>query len=97
MAFEWDPQKAASNRMKHRVSFEEAIRAFDDPFALIAPDPRHSSREERRWLIGETEKGKCLVIVFTERSAGKVTRVISARPANRRERRIYEALKRIPV
>jgi uncharacterized DUF497 family protein len=44
--FEWHDGKAASNRIKHGVSFEEAITAFDDPFALIAPDPMHSTSTE---------------------------------------------------
>ena len=46
--FEWDVQKAAVNRTKHGISFEEAITAFDDPFALVAPDLRHSATEEER-------------------------------------------------
>jgi uncharacterized DUF497 family protein len=64
MRFDWHDRKAASNRIKHGVSFEEPITAFDDPFALIAPDPMHStSTEERRWLIGEADTG-VLVVVF---------------------------------
>ena len=54
MRFEWDDPKAAANRRKHGVSFEDAITAFDDPWALRAPDPKHSTTsEERTWLIGE--------------------------------------------
>jgi len=95
--FEWDPEKAASNKRKHRVSFEEAITAFDDPFALIAPDDAHSTVEEKReWLIGEAEPG-VLVIIFTLRAGRQKIRLISARRANRKERRLYEEAKRIPV
>ena len=96
MRFDWDGRKATSNLLKHRVSFEEAITAFDDPFALVAPDPRHSTAtEERRWLIGESDVG-VLVVVFTARQPGNVRRVISARRANRRERLRYEEAKRVP-
>jgi uncharacterized DUF497 family protein len=95
--FEWDPKKAASNRKKHRVSFEDAITAFDDPYALIAPDESHSTAvEKREWLVGEAEPG-VLVIIFTMRSSRQRVRIISARRANRKERKLYEEAKGIPV
>ena len=97
MRFGWDERKAAANRIKHGIAFEEAITAFDDPYALVAPDPRHSSAsEERTWLIGESDAG-VLVVVFTVREDGEVTRLISARRASRRERKRYEDSKGIPV
>lgn len=95
--FEWDDQKAVANDRKHGISFEEAITAFDDPYALVAPDPSHSTAaEERRWLIGEADTG-VLVVVFTVREEGGVYRIISARPASRKERRGYEQGKRVPL
>jgi uncharacterized DUF497 family protein len=95
--FEWDPKKAASNRKKHRVSFEDAITAFDDPYALIAPDESQSTAvEKREWLVGEAEPG-VLVIIFTMRSSRQRVRIISARRANRKERKLYEEAKGIPV
>jgi uncharacterized DUF497 family protein len=97
MWFDWHDRKAASNRIKHGVSFEEAITAFDDPFALIAPDPMHStSTEERRWLIGEADAG-VLVVVFAVREGGAVYRVVSARRASRKERRRYEESKGVSI
>lgn len=96
MRFDWDAGKATSNRRKHGVAFDEAITAFDDPYALLAPDPIHSTpREQRTWLIGEGDSG-VLVVVFTIRE-GEVVRIISARRANRRERRRYEESKGLPV
>lgn len=95
MKFEWDLIKAESNRKKHGLTFEEAITAFDDPLAMIAPDSRHSSHEQRWSLIGEMDSGKIIIVVFTERQ--QKTRLISARPASRRERSSYAKLKRIPV
>ena len=97
MRFDWDERKAAANRAKHGVSFTEAITAFDDPFALIAPDAAHSTpQEERRWLIGEADSG-VLVLVFTVRQPGNVYRIISARPANRKERQRYAESKELPL
>ena len=97
MRFEWDEQKAAANRAKHGVDFGVAITAFDDPFALIAPDAAHSTpQEERRWLIGASDAG-VLVVVFTIRHLGNVHRIISARPANRKERQRYVESKELPL
>lgn len=97
MEFDWDERKAITNRRKHAVPFEDAITAFDDPFALRAPDLRHSTpTEERNWLIGESDTG-VLVVVFTVRQPGSVVRVISARRASRKERKRYEERKGIPI
>ena len=97
MKFDWDPQKALSNEAKHRVAFEEAITAFDDPFGLVAPDPAHSTpRERRRWLIGQADNA-VLVVVFTIRQPENVYRLISARRANRKERTRYEEAKGLSV
>ncbi|HBL30085.1 MAG TPA: hypothetical protein DD490_24885 [Acidobacteria bacterium] len=49
MRFEWDPKKAAANRRKHGISFEEAASALGDPFAVTYADPDHS--------LGEYEEG----------------------------------------
>ena len=59
MRFEWDPSKAALNRRKHGVAFEEAAECFEDPLALVLDEPRHP---ERLILIGES---KCRHLVFT--------------------------------
>ncbi len=55
MRFEWDLGKAESNATKHKVAFEVAITAFDDPYGLVACDPKHSTEDEvREWLIGDS-------------------------------------------
>jgi uncharacterized protein len=93
--FEWDVEKARFNADKHGIAFQTAITAFDDPFALIAPDEKHSTEAElREWLIGESDDG-VLVVIFTKRERGQVYRIISDRPASRRERRSYETFKRV--
>jgi uncharacterized protein len=86
--FEWDPTKAAANRRKHGVSFEEAATAFGDPLSLLLPDPDHSLGEERYLVLGRSDKGRLLVVAFVERPPR--TRLISARLATRRERQRYE-------
>jgi uncharacterized protein len=96
MKFEWDEKKAQANVKKHGIAFDLAITVFDDPKALIAPDPKHSSSEHREWIIGESDNG-VLVVVFTKRLEGRVYRLISARRAKRRERRLYEEFKKLPL
>ena len=93
MKFDWNPAKNEANFRKHGVSFKAAITAFDDPYALVAADPKHSTTEAREWLIGEADGGRVLVVVFTKRLQGQVWRIISARPASRGERNRYEELK----
>lgn len=86
--FEYDPEKAARNLAKHRVSFAEAETVFTDPLALEMPDPEHSLEEERLLLVGRSFRQRLLVVVFTER--GDSIRIISARGATSHERRAYE-------
>jgi len=92
MNFEWNDEKAKRNTIKHGISFQIATFAFDDPYALIIDDTKHSMYESRQWLIGNSGSG-ILVVVFTIR--GQATRIISARKATRKERREYEQNKRI--
>ena len=89
--FEWDPAKAASNLRKHRVSFELAMRVFSDPFALSEQDRIEGG--ERRWqTLGMVEGIVLLLVAHTVRDEGDidVIRIISARRADRLERRRYE-------
>jgi uncharacterized DUF497 family protein len=88
MQFEWDPKKAALNLLKHRVSFSEAATVFDDPGATIFDDPDHSIIEHRELIVGTSELARILIVSFTQR--GSSTRIISARPASRKERTKYE-------
>jgi uncharacterized DUF497 family protein len=88
LKIEWDPRKAAANRKKHKVSFEEAVTVFGDPLGRITDDLRHSEIEERYVLLGHSHRRRLLAMMFTER--GQVIRLISARNATRRERREYE-------
>jgi uncharacterized DUF497 family protein len=93
--FEWNPAKAVANRRKHGVSFETAIRVFADPFALTIPE-RIEDGEQRWQTIGCVDGHVILLVARTVREEDEdgqlieVIRLISARAADRTERRRYE-------
>jgi uncharacterized DUF497 family protein len=90
--FEWDPEKSKRNIKKHRISFETAIRAFADPFALMEQD-RIDGGEYRWQTLGFVE-GHLLVLVahtiWDDEDGAEVIRIISARRAEQHERNRYE-------
>lgn len=86
--FEWDPEKADINQRKHGVSFEEASSVFYDPLSSTIDDPLHSNEEDRFIIIGMSNQMRLLIVVHLDR--GDNIRIISARLANRHERRQYE-------
>ena len=88
LSFEWDDNKARANFAKHGVSFDEASSVFGDPLSITISDPAHSQAEDRFIIIGNSHRQKLLVVVHTDR--GDSIRIISARRASRRERKMYE-------
>jgi uncharacterized DUF497 family protein len=88
------------NLLKHRISFETAVLAFDDPFALTRHD--EFVTEEERWItLASVSPDAVLFIVHTgfeedgfEEDGEEGTRIISARRATPRERKTYEEAKR---
>lgn len=90
--FEWNPDKAASNLKKHRVSFETAVRVFADPFALTEQD-RIENGEYRWQTLGIVEGHLLLLVAHTvqdDEDGTEVIRIISARRAEPKERKRYE-------
>lgn len=90
--FEWDPAKAKSNFKKHGVSFKTATRAFADPLAVEEQD-RVENGEFRWRTLGRVDDCLLLVVAHTSRDEDDGTlliRIISARPAEPKERRHYE-------
>ncbi len=83
--FEWDEEKERKNREKHGISFETAAYVFSDENYIEMYDFEHSINEDRYIAIGMV--GNLLFVVFTER--GRNIRLISARLATERERRLY--------
>jgi len=87
--FEWDEGKSLRNRDKHGVTFEEAATVFGDPNAVEEHDEAHSCPGEDRFrIIGRSAFPRLLLVVYCERVVD-VIRIISARPANSRERGVY--------
>ena len=83
LAFAWDESKATVNKRKHGVGFEEASTVFADPLAVTIYDPLHSEDEDRYITLGESQRRRLVVVVFTDR--GDRIRIISAglQPAER--------------
>ena len=88
MEFEWDPDKAQTNLRKHRVGFQEAATVFRDPLSVTIFDPDHSRDEDRYVTIGQTQRGRVVMVAHTDRR--ERTRIVSARELTRAEREAYE-------
>ena len=88
MEFEWDPKKAALNLAKHGVSFQEATTVFDDRLSVTVPDPEHSVEENRFVIVGQSHRGRLLIVSHAER--GDRIRLISVRELTSTERNVYE-------
>jgi uncharacterized DUF497 family protein len=88
MKFEWDPIKAYANEQKHGVTFDEASTVFGDDLSVSGRDLDHSVGENRFVTFGLSSQVRVLVVSHTDR--GGVIRIVSARPAIRKEKRIYE-------
>ena len=88
LQFEWDDAKARINLAKHRVGFEEASTVFGDELSITIFDREHSMNEDRFVTMGQSARGNLLVVVHLD--SDETIRIISARRANRTERRNYE-------
>ena len=84
--YEWDDTKVEVNFRKHKVRFEHAVSACEDPFAVVEFDDSQNYGEDRFILIGRIPDG-ILTVAYTERRNRR--RIISAREANSYERQIY--------
>jgi len=84
----WDEGKAITSLAKHGISFQEARTIFEDPLYVDFYDPDHSHDERRYIIIGESDKGRLLIVSYTERSG--TIRLISARQVMASERKAYE-------
>lgn len=85
--FVWDGRKASENRKKHGIEFEAACQAFFDDYSVYMDATAEGER--RSAVIGLSEKGSLLYVVHIERQRDQI-RLISAREATTRERRLYE-------
>jgi uncharacterized DUF497 family protein len=85
--FSWFDPKAAANRIKHKVTFQQARAVFRDPFADDVLDDREDYGEERWNITGLDAAGNVLVVTYTMR--GPLKHIISARKAEPDERSEY--------
>jgi uncharacterized protein len=86
--FEWDAGNDTKNWSKHQVSRAESEQVFFNVPLVVAKDAGHSYREARFFVLGQTDAGRRLFVVFTLRAS--LIRVISARDMSRKERAVYE-------
>ena len=90
MHFVWDEVKSRSNLRKHGISFETGSLVFDDPLHVIRQD-RAVAGEARWQAIGMVNGSLMLFVAHTiEDEDNELIRIISARKATARERRVYE-------
>jgi uncharacterized protein len=91
--FEWDERKNLANQRKHGVSFEQAAKVFDDP--LYVSSLERIEDGEERWQTFGMIKGVLLLMVAhsirEENMIEETVRIITARHATAKERRLYEA------
>ena len=87
MEFEWDEDKNLGNIAKHKVNFIDIPTVFDDPFKVNYVDYKHNYNEARWNCIGYDKNGILFFVVYTYRD--ETIRIISARHATPKERRIY--------
>src|SRR3989442_8000210 len=85
--FQWDEENSDKNWRRHHVTQAEAEQVFFNRPLVVAPDPRHSSREVRHFALGRSNGGRHLTIVFTPR--GGLLLGISPRPMSPRESKEY--------
>lgn len=86
LEFEWDKNKNEANFKKHGIKFDEAICIFEGK-VLTSADERNDYGEQRWISIGEIEGVAVIVLIHTDRH--NKLRIISARKANKKERRKY--------
>lgn len=90
--FDWDDGNIYKNEKKHGLKWQLIEEVFFNEPLLLLEDLKHSEDEYRCFALGYTDDSMYLFIVFTKR-AEKI-RVISARAMNKRERTIYEQVKK---
>lgn len=86
--FEWDKHNSEKIKTKHYVTPVECEQVFFNLPVIASADEKHSETENRFYVLGQTDSGRTLFLVFTLRK--DKLRVISARDMNKKERRVYQ-------
>ncbi|MCL2380078.1 MAG: BrnT family toxin [Treponema sp.] len=84
----WNRLKNERNIKIHGISFEDAVTVFDDPFSVEEYDIENSITEDRYNFTGNIE-GKWVVVTVTMTPKDNMTRIISAREADKLEKETY--------
>lgn len=83
--------KERAKQKKHGLSFETAVRIFNDPCMTKQFDNLNSTLEEEQWkCIGRDVQGGCSTLTVSMTERGELKRIFSARKANQKEVREYE-------
>lgn len=85
--FQWDEGNSDKNWYLHQVTNGECEEVFFNLPLILVLDSKHSTTEQRYYLLGRTDTDRWLFIAFTIRN--NLIRVISARDMNERETRKY--------
>ena len=100
MRYEWDEEKNRRNQRKHGgISFELATLVFEDERCLVSVDRIDDHTREQRWIaLGMAQPAAdaaiLLVVAHVYREDGhgeEIIRIISAREAEKRDIRRYQA------
>ena len=91
--FNWDSNKAKRNFSKHGITSEEAKSVFYDDHARLIPDPNNSFGEQRFLLLGISHHSNVLIVSHCYREPDEYIRIISARKADKHERKQYEGFR----
>jgi uncharacterized DUF497 family protein len=97
--YEWDEDKNVLNRRKHRVSFELAALVFEDEQCLVYKNRIDERTGEQRWIaLGAAQPtpdiAALLLVAHVYREdqhEEQTIRIISARQAEKRDIRRYQA------
>lgn len=89
--FDWDDWNKSKNWISHKVTYRECEEVFFNKYVVVYKDVKHSTYEKRFGILSKTANNRLLHITFTVKKS-KI-RVISARDANKKERRHYEETK----
>ncbi len=89
LGFDWDKENSEKIWRKHKVSPFECEQIFFNQPVVVAPDEAHSQAEPRFYVLGRTDAGRLLFLVFTTHK--HLVRVVSARDMSRSEREVYKS------
>ncbi len=93
--FEWDKHNSEKIKTKHGVTPVECEQVFFNLPVIAGDDEKHSETENRFFVLGQTDSGRLLFLVFTVRNNSKGS--VSARDMNKKERGVYKPRRRLSV